>query len=82
MLGCAPLEPKLTQCGVKLGVPCSWGLSQPIECLVQSKHPVLLSLDGKTWRLPDEDYLRQLTIEEGRFNIQVMDAPVLCCYEG
>ena len=36
MLGCAPLEPKLAQRGVKLGVPCSRGLPQPVECLVQS----------------------------------------------
>ena len=26
MLGCASLEPKLAQHGVKLGVPCLWGL--------------------------------------------------------
>ena len=43
---------------------------------------MLLSLDGETWRLPDEDRLRQLVVEEGRFNVQVMDALVLCCCQG
>ena len=33
MLGCTPLKPKLAQCGVKLGVSCSRGLPQPVECL-------------------------------------------------
>ena len=33
VLGCAPLEPKLAQRGIKLGVPCSWGLPQPTERL-------------------------------------------------
>ena len=81
VLSCAPLKPKLAQCGVKLGVPCSWGLSQPGEPLVQSEYPVLLSLDGETWGLPDEDHFRQFAVEEGRFNVQVMDVsvPVLCC---
>ena len=55
MLGCAPLKPKFAQRGVKLGVPCSWGLPQPVERLAQSEHHVLLSLDGETWGLPDED---------------------------
>ena len=45
------------------------------------EHPVLRSLDGETQRLPDEDHLRQLTIEEGRFYVQVMDAPVLRCWQ-
>ena len=40
---------------------------------------MLLSLDSEPWRLPDEDRFRQLTVEEGRFNVQVMDVPVLCC---
>ena len=40
---------------------------------------MLLSLDGKTWRLPDEDRLPQLAIEEGRFYVQVMDALVIRC---
>ena len=57
VLGCAPLKPKLTQYGVKLGVTLSWGLPQPVELFAQSEHPVLLSLDGETWRLPDEDRL-------------------------
>ena len=42
---------------------------------------MLCSLDGETWRFPDEDRLRQLVVEEGRFNGQVMDAPVLRCYQ-
>ena len=33
VLGCAPREPKLTQRGIKLGVPRSRGLPQPVECL-------------------------------------------------
>ena len=65
MLGCAPREPKLAQCGVKLDVPRSRGLPQPVERLAQSEHPVLRSLDGETHRLPDEDHLRQLAVEEG-----------------
>ena len=40
---------------------------------------MLLFLDVETWRLPDEDRFLQLTVEEGRFNVQVMDASVLCC---
>ena len=40
---------------------------------------MLRSLDGKTQRLPDENCLRQLAVEEGRFYIQVMDALVLHC---
>ena len=58
MLGCVPCEPKLTQCGIKLGISRSWGLPQPIEHLAQSEHPVLYFLDGETQRLPDEDRLR------------------------
>ena len=73
------MKPKLAQCGVKLGVPCSRGLPQPVERFAQSEHPVLLSLDSEPWRLPDEDHFRQFAVEEGRFNVQVMDAPVLCC---
>ena len=38
---------------------------------------MLLSLDGKPWRLPDEDRFHQLTVEEGRFYVQVMDTLVL-----
>ena len=37
------------------------------------------SLNGKTRRLPDEDRLRQLAVEEGQFYVKVMDALVLCC---
>ena len=48
VLGRAPLKPKLAQRGIKLGVPCSRGLPQPVLHLAQSEHPVLLSLDGKT----------------------------------
>ena len=40
---------------------------------------MLRSLDDETRRLPDEDRLRQLAVEEGRFYVQVMDAPVLRC---
>ena len=40
---------------------------------------MLRSLDGETQRLSDEDRLRQLTVEEGRFYVQVMDVPVLYC---
>jgi len=40
---------------------------------------VLRSLDGETQRLPDEDCLRQLAVEEGRFYVQVMDALVIRC---
>ena len=40
---------------------------------------MLCSLDDEARSLPDEDRLRQLTIEEGRFYVQVMDAPVLRC---
>ena len=58
VLGCASRDPKLAQRGVKLAVPHSQGLPQPVERLAQSEHPVLRSLDGETWRLPDEDYLR------------------------
>ena len=65
VLGCALCEPKLAQRGVKLDVPRSWGLPQPVERLAQSEHPVLCSLDGETQRLPDEDRLRQLAVEEG-----------------
>ena len=36
-------------------------------------------LDGKTRRLPHEDRLRQLAVEECRFYVQVMDVLVLCC---
>ena len=36
-------------------------------------------LDGETRRLPHEDRLRQLAIEEYRFYVQVMDTPVFCC---
>ena len=43
---------------------------------------MLRSIDGETRRLPDEDRLRQLVIEEGRFYIQVMDVPVLRCCQG
>ena len=46
VLSCTPREPKLAQRGVKLGVPCSRGLSQPVERLSQSEHLVLRSLDG------------------------------------
>jgi hypothetical protein len=44
---------------------------------VQSEHPMLCSLDDETQRLPDEDRLRQLAVEEGRFYVQMMDALVL-----
>ena len=37
------------------------------------------SLDGETRRLPNEDCLHQLAVEEGRFYVQLMDAPVLRC---
>ena len=40
---------------------------------------MLLSFDGETWRLPNEDRLGQLAIEEGRFYIQMMNASVLHC---
>ena len=33
VLGCVPREPKLAQRGIKLSVPRSWGLPQPVECL-------------------------------------------------
>ena len=44
---------------------------------MQSEHPVLCSLDGETRRLSNEERLRQLSVEEGRFYVQVMDAPIL-----
>ena len=69
----------LAQRDVKLGVPRSWGLPQPVVHLAQLEHHVLYSLDGETRRLPDEDRLRHLTVEEGRFYVQVMDTPVFCC---
>ena len=40
---------------------------------------MLRSLDGETRRLPDENRLCHLTVEEGQFYVQVMDAPVLRC---
>ena len=40
---------------------------------------MLRSLDDKTRRLPDEDRLCQLTIEEGRFYVQMIDTLVLRC---
>ena len=43
---------------------------------------MLRSLDDETQRLPDEDRLRQLVIEEGRFYVQVMEALVLRCCQG
>jgi len=44
----APLETKLRQGGIKLGVPGPWRLTQPQDLLFRS-------LDDEPWRLLDID---------------------------
>ena len=74
---CVVCEPKRAQRGVKLRVPRPRGLPLSVERLAQSEHLMLCSLYDEARSLLDEDRLCQLVVEEGRFDVQLMNAPVL-----
>ena len=77
MLQLTALEPECQQRRIQLGVPCSRGLTGSLERLDKAQHLVLLSSDDEHWELGHEHLFMQLTIEEGRFYIHMVDWPSL-----
>ena len=75
MLGGTPLEPKPDQGLVEFGVPCSWGLPEPVKCLDEVEHLVLMAPEDEARGLLDVDFFLQHTIQECRLDVHVMDSP-------
>jgi hypothetical protein len=71
----ALLEAHLLECAVQLGVPRSRCLPQPIQVLPYSKHLALLPGNVEARTLPDIHLFLQVTIEERRLDVHVVDAP-------
>src|SRR3954462_9546980 len=76
---------KNTECSLKTSFtgnvtkffePCARTLLQSIDGLLEAAHH-LLPLNNITWRLFHIDSLREVSIEEGIFDIQLSKSPVL-----
>jgi hypothetical protein len=72
-------EPELLERGVELRVPGPWSLAQPIEGLVEAEHLASSVVALEAWRLRNVHLFLQLTVQECRLDVKVMDLPALMC---
>jgi hypothetical protein len=75
----AACEPEIIEGRLELLISDFGCLSQFIKGFLQSQHLAGIA-DGKPWRLVHVHHLGQVSVQEGRFDIHVVNLLVFVCF--